>query len=323
MDCFCAIITLGEYMTQKTFKSLDEQIGILKRKGLIIHDEEKAKDILFRENYFFISGYRLLFMKKEKKGVFITGTTFEELYATFLFDRAIRNTFFKNILIVENNIKSIMSYQLSKKYGFKEKEYLDPQNFSQNTVQSRQVYDVLNKVKRQIRINGKKHTATFHYIENYGYIPFWILVKVLSFGLMSEFYDILKDEDKNEISKEYGISAEMLSIYLSLLSNFRNVCAHEDILYDHRTQRSIPDTHFHELLNIPKDEDEYIYGKNDLFSLVIILKIMLTKDKFDEMMDEIIREVEALDEVVDTVPLETILNRIGFPDNWKKIKNLS
>ena len=164
-------------MTEKIFKTIDEQTDILKKKGLIINDEKKTREILLRENYFFISGYRHLFMNKEDKDKFLPGTTFEELYATFLFDRAIRNTFFKNILIVENNIKSITSYQLSKKYGFREKDYLNPNNFSQDSLQSRQVYDVLNKVKRQIRVNGRKHTATFHYIEHYGYILFWILLR--------------------------------------------------------------------------------------------------------------------------------------------------
>ena len=310
-------------MTEKIFKTIDEQVDILKNKGLIVNDEKKAREILFRENYFFISGYRHLFMNEASDKQFIEGTRFEELYATFFFFFSIRNTFFKNILIVENNIKSITSYQLSKKYGFKEKDYLDPKNFSQDTLQTRQVYDVLNKVKRQIRVNGRKHTATFHYIENYGYIPLWILVKVLSFGIMAEFYDILKEEDKTEISKYYGVSSETLSIYLSLLSNFRNVCAHEDILYDHRTQREIPDCKYHDLLNIPVNEDGYIYGKNDLFSLVIILKVMLSKNDFNEMFDEIKREVSNLDAVVDVVPLDDILNRIGFPSNWKKIKDFS
>lgn len=307
-------------MTEKIFKTLDEQIDILKGKGLTVKDETKTREILLRENYFFISGYRHLFTIEKDK--FLDGTTFEELYATFLFDRAIRNTFFKNILVVENNIKSITSYQLSRKYGFKEKDYLNSNNFSQDSLQTRQVYDVLNKVKRQIRVNGRKHTATFHYIEHYGYIPFWILVKVLSFGIMAEFFDILKYEDQEDISNFYKINPEVLGIYLSLLSNFRNVCAHEDILYDHRTQRVIPDTKYHELLNIPKDDDGYIYGKNDLFSLVIMMKVLLSKDDFEDMIDEIKREVNRLDKIVNVVPLDTILNRIGFPSNWYAIKDL-
>ena len=115
-------------MGKKTFKTLDEQIEILKSRGLVINDIEKAKNILLRENYFFISGYRHLFMKSRKDDKFISGTTFEELYAMFVFDRRVRNIFFKNLLIVENNIKSLISYQLSKKYGYKEKEYLNPKN---------------------------------------------------------------------------------------------------------------------------------------------------------------------------------------------------
>ena len=54
-------------MAKKVFRSLEEQIEILKSKGLIIEDEIKTKEILFRENYFFISGYRHLFMKSYKQ----------------------------------------------------------------------------------------------------------------------------------------------------------------------------------------------------------------------------------------------------------------
>ena len=103
-------------MANKIFKSIDEQIEILKSKGLVINDLDKTKDILFRENYFFISGYRHMFMRGNKEKGFIEGTTFEELYAVFVFDRKIRNIMFKYILVIENNIKSIISYQLSLKY---------------------------------------------------------------------------------------------------------------------------------------------------------------------------------------------------------------
>lgn len=309
-------------MANKIFKSIDEQIEILKSKGLVINDLDKTKDILFRENYFFISGYRHMFMRGNKEKGFIEGTTFEELYAVFVFDRKIRNIMFKYILVIENNIKSIISYQLSKKYGFKDKDYLNPKNFTQDALRVRQVYDVLNKMKRQIRVNGKQHTATMHYISNYGYIPMWILVKVLSFGLISELYGILKTEDQVTVSEFYDLNTETLGIYLSLLSNFRNLCAHEDILYDHRTQRQIPNTKYHYELEIPKDEEEYKYGKNDLFALIIIFKQMLRDEEFVDLINELSYEIDVLDGKVDTVPLNTILNKIGFPDNWREISKI-
>jgi len=306
----------------KIFKNLDEQISILKDKGLIINDDLTTKDILFRENYFFINGYRHLFMTSINDVRFIKGTTFDELYGTFLFDRGLRNIMFKYLLIIENNIKSIISYNMSKQYGYKEKDYLNPKNFSQDNMKVRQVYDVLNKVKRQMRINGRQHSATTHYIENYGYIPMWILVKVLSFGIISEFYGILKEEDQIDISELYNLDPETLSTYISLLSNFRNLCAHEDILYDHRTQREINDTKYHYQLNIPTTNDEYIFGKNDLFAVVIIMKQILTKQEFAGLIFEIGYEIDVLDGKVSTVPLDLILNKIGFPSNWRDIEDI-
>lgn len=309
-------------MKSKIFKNLDEQIEILETKGLIINDKDMAKEVLFRENYFFVSGYRHLFMQSYRANQFILGTTFEELYSVFLFDRNIRNIMFKYILIIENNIKSIISYQLSKRYGIKEKDYLNPRNFSQNTLKTRQITDVLNKVKRQIRVNGMQHKATVHYLSNYGYIPLWILVKVLSLGIVSELFNILKSEDKKSISDFYDIDSETLSIYLSLASNFRNLCAHEDILYDHRTQRNIPDNKYHLLLNIDKTDNEYNYGKNDLFAMIIIMKYMLSKEEFHDFLYQIGYEIDILDGKVSTVPLNLILNKIGFPDNWRDINKI-
>lgn len=306
-------------MMSKKFKNLDEQLEILRSKGLVINDEQSARDILFRENYFFISGYRHLFMKTSKERQFIEGTTFDELYSMFVFDRNIRNIMFKNILIIENNIKSIISYQLSKKYGFKDKDYLNPSNFTTDPMKVRQVSDVLDKMKRQIRINGRKHSATLHYISNYGYIPMWILVKVLSLGIISELYAILKNEDKRAVAEFYDVDFETLSIYLSLIANFRNLCAHEDILYDHRTNRAIPDCPLHYKLAIEKVEGEYKYGKNDLYSLIIIMKVMLSRDEFKMFMNEIEYEINILDGIIDVIPLNSILNKIGFPDNWKDI----
>lgn len=303
----------------KIFKTLDQQIEILRSRNLIVNDEEKAKDILLRENYFFINGYRHMFLDGEKSKNFLNGTTFEELYATFLFDRNIRNIMFKYLLIVENNFKSIISYQLSKKYGFKEKDYLDPKNFTQDSLKTRQVHDILNKMRRQIRINGRQHTATLHYLSNYGYIPMWILVKVLSFGIIAELYDILKIEDQVTIADLYHLDSDSLSIYLHLLANFRNLCAHEDILYDHRTQKEIPDNKYHYLMDIEMKDDHYIYGKNDLFAVVIILKDLLTEKEFIDFITEIGYEIDILDGKVDVVPLNLILNKIGFPNNWRDI----
>ena len=309
-------------MRDKQFKNLDEQIEIFKYKGMIIDDEQYAKDVLLRENYFFLSGYRHLFLQSESNKHYIPGTTFEELYSLFLFDRQFRNLIFKNLLIVENNAKSIFSYQLSKKYGYKESDYLRPVNFDMAPEKSRQVNDLIKKMKRQIRVNGSQHSATMHYLSNYGYIPLWVLVKVLSFGIISEFFTILKQEDKVAISKIYNIDVENLANYLSILANYRNVCAHEDILYENKTQRSINNTVYHILLGIEKEDGEYTKGKNDLFALIIILRQILSHEDVKNLILELEKLLDNLSINLHSITIDKVLDRMGFPTNWKEIANI-
>ena len=49
------------------------------------------------------------------------------------------------------------------------------------------------------------------------------------------------------------------------------------------------------------------------------MKYMLTESEFKELINEIGYEIDILDNKVNVVPLNIILNRIGFPDNWREI----
>ena len=307
----------------KEFKNLEEQITILEYKGMTVEDKEYAKEVLLRENYFFLNGYRHLFLKSETDKKFLLGTTFNELYSLFLFDREFRNIIFKNLLLVENNAKSIISYQLSKKYGYKENEYLKPKNFTERRDKQRQVLDIIKKMKRQVRVNAPQHTATKHYVDHYGYIPLWILVKVLSFGIVGELFQILKKEDQEGIADIYNLSVDTLSVYLPILSNYRNLCAHEDIVFENRTQKYIDDTIYHSMLGIPKMDGEYIYGKNDNFALVIMLKQMLTDVEFKNLMNEIKHAIDNLEYNLNTIGIDKVLDRMGFPENYYQLTNIT
>ena len=288
-------------MKSKTFKTLDEQIDILTKKGLVVEDIETAKTILLRENYFFLSGYRHLFMKPDDNKTYLEGTTFNELYSMFLFDRQIRNIIFKNILIVENNLKSVLAYIMSKNHGFKENNYLNPNNFVKDSRRNRQINDL---------------------IINYGYIPLWVVVKVLSFGIVGELYTVLQYQDQKEIADVFGVSIDCMVDYLPIVANYRNLCAHEDICYINRTQKAIDDTKYHRLLYIPKISEEYIYGKNDLFALIIILKQLLEENNFNLFINEISYELDRLSGKLKVIKIEKVLHEMGFPNNYKEIVRL-
>lgn len=305
----------------KGYKSISEQIRILKQKGLIIDDEVNAKKILFKENYFFLTGYKHCLIGKGKR--YIKGATFSELYSIFTFDRNFRNICFKNILIIENNLKSIFSHALSKKYGSKDTDYLKTEHFVRDEIKANQVRDVLNKIKRQIRVNGKKHSATAHYLENYGYIPMWVLIKVLSFGMIAEFYDIFKIEEQFTISNYYKVDLDEFSVYLDLLANYRNLCAHEDIVYDNKTMIKIRKTNYHNYFNIKIIDNICEKGGNDIFALILILKQMLGKDQFTLFLREIDYEINKLESRLSSISINVILNKMGIPYNYIDLLDLS
>ena len=111
-------------------------------------------------------------------------------------------------------------------------------------------------------------------------------------------------------------------VYLPILANFRNLCAHEDIMYDHKTQRYIDDTRYHAYLNIPRMDGEYIYGKDDLFALVIILKQLLREEDFTLLINELSYELDILGGKLHSIDIDKVLDRMGFPVNFRDIARI-
>ena len=69
------------------------------------------------------------------------------------------------------------------------------------------------------------------YMDKYNYIPPFILVKVLSFGVISSLYGLLEQSDRQQISKYFKISDKLLKQILKNLTGIRNICAHNERLF--------------------------------------------------------------------------------------------
>ena len=69
-------------------------------------------------------------------------------------------------------------------------------------------------------------------------------------------------------------------------------------------------------------DNEYIYGKNDIFAVVIIMKYLLSNDEFLDMMRETQYEIELLAGKMHSIDINKILDRIGFPINYMELTNL-
>ena len=69
-------------------------------------------------------------------------------------------------------------------------------------------------------------------------------------------------------------------------------------------------------------DDEYIYGKNDLYSLVIMFKYMLCEDNFRLLIYELGYEIDLLNGKLTSIEISKVLYKIGFPENWRDILEL-
>lgn len=104
------------------YKTFNQQIDILRSRGLLINNIEEAKEILTIHNYYnVINGYKDLFCKIDEEGneKFIDGSTFDEIYALYCFDRELRSIIFKYSLQIENTLRTLVAHIFSKYHGFR------------------------------------------------------------------------------------------------------------------------------------------------------------------------------------------------------------
>lgn len=112
-------------MPTKDFKTVAEQLEILKKRGLSIPDENKASVFLLNNNYYRISGYSLTLRSHD---VFYDGTTFQNIIDIYEFDYKLRHILLKYLEPIEVKFKSVYSHIFSQMYG--PVGYLNKDNFT-------------------------------------------------------------------------------------------------------------------------------------------------------------------------------------------------
>lgn len=310
---------------KREFKTIEEQIEILKSKGLKFKNEENAKHILLRENYYYLTEeYENVFMdlkrSTEKKDVFMPDTYFEELYAKYDMDREFRNLIFDYINLIETHVKSYVSYTFSKKYGYK--DYLKRENFIEGKKFDKNVNKLLNEIEKNRNRNFKTPGSNEKkYLDENGILPLWVLVKAFTFGNITNFYGLMKMQEKEEVAKLYKSNPYSLSQYLKMLNIVRNICAHGDILFNIRTVRRLYESDCKELeeLEIEKKDNKYICGTNDLFAIIIIIKKLITPGEFSKMFIKIENILSDVREELDELSFKNLLKSMGFPSNYNML----
>jgi len=302
-------------MDNKNFLTYDEQIKKLKGRGVLIKDTDK-EHLMFKNYYSLINGYKSPFLKDKKKEVYKEGTSINEIVALYEFDRKLRHIILEYILIFEQKLKSKIAYEFSKSYNYKF-SYLYDYNFSNKTPKK-----ALTKLKTKMinEINNKNNKNIVHYIEKHKNVPLWVLIGSLSFGTVSKMYHFLKSDEKIRISNDIipKLGYNKFDKFIKHLVFFRNAAAHFNRFYEKKYRTNfIPLIRTHSELNVHKN-----VGRNDIFSIIIILKKTLNKNYFNELINRLEEIIIDLKNELNTITNDEILIIMGFPKNWKNIQLL-
>lgn len=308
-------------MTEKTFKTYEQMLELLESRGIVFPDSaarSKAKKILQHEGYYnLINGYKPLFLTSTDPERYRQGTTVEEIFALYDFDRSLRAIFLRSILRVETNVKNLISYRISEQYGHD--NYLLYKNFDTTKRDAgKNISSLISNVQSQIAAHSSDPNIS-HYLRNHGYLPMWVLSGILTFGNMSKFYSMMKQPDRQNISSIFGMHDNVLENFLNYLTAIRNFSAHGNRLYCFVGSKPLINTTVHVNMGIAQQHGQYVQGRNDLFASVIALKYLLSNREFRYFFKSIIGAVNKLDSKLNSISIEDVLFSMGFPQNWRSI----
>ncbi len=290
----------------KEYKSNEELINYLLSKGIIVSDKKDAIEKIEKYTYYsIVNTYKNVF--KEKNGKYIDNVSFDDIYALFEFDKNLKNVILKYCLEIETVIKSIMANQISKVYGVK--DYLSIYNLDDN-INTNIKEKLLKKINDEIEKDYNVHTAITHYMDKYRFVPPFVLVKILTFGVASSYYGVLKQSDRQAIAKYFKISDKLLKQILKNLTTIRNIAAHSDRLYNYTSK-------FY--LSFKLIDKNYIKSDNitNLYMVVRCMEKLLTKEQYDKLYNSICEEIRKLTTKIKSIEIYRIIKIMGFPMNKK------
>lgn len=209
----------------KPFLNYDEQLALLRERGLIIANPAAAKETLRKTNYYRFSAYSLTLRKDD---VFYPQVTFEDIETLYHFDAEIRKLVFEFGSIAEIAARSYIAYYHAEKYG--PLGYLNNQNF-----QSEQYHAAFLQKLYQALDKSSDPFVLHHRNEKGGVYPFWVAVEEITFGALSLLYKNMLAEDRANIARTYyGIPRKYVENAMQCAVVARNMAAHGGRFYNRK-----------------------------------------------------------------------------------------
>ncbi|MDR0829637.1 MAG: Abi family protein [Prevotellaceae bacterium] len=232
----------------KQATTVEQQLKILTdpNRGMIIDiDYKKAKEILCDIGYFRLGFYCFPFETTypnctNRSHQYKKGTKFSDVVNLYYFDVDLRNILSKYINRIEINFRTNIIYRVSNQYIHSNTWFID------NSVMEKSFIDRFDK--EFYTDNFKKNPIIKRHHEKYindKYAPAWKTLEFFTFGAMLNLYKNLKNRQiRQEIAAQYNInnaikSDSILENYFNCIVEIRNLCAHGNVLFDHKLNRRL------------------------------------------------------------------------------------
>lgn len=304
----------------KPFITYSDQLNILtQKKQLNISDLTYAEGKLHDIGYYsLIDGYKDIFYNPMTR-TYVKGTDFADIVALYDFDENLRSIVFKYICHVEQKIRSLISYSFCEAFSENQSAYLNSANYNASNKNSNDISKLISMLTYEANQNTE-HSYVVYQRNTYGNVPLWVIMKTLTLGQTSKMYSFMLPSIKSKVSMHYGnITEKELIQYLKVLTVFRNICAHNERLFSFETRFEIPNTTLHKKMGIPQKGSQYLYGKHDMFALLIAFRYLLDKEEFKSLKRELTRLLNSFSATTSVFQKNKLLQAMHFPSNWSNI----
>lgn len=211
---------------------LSQQLDLLKQRGLLVRDEEKALKQLHSISYFRLASYwRIMEVQDSVNHLFQPDSYLDEVIRLYLFDKKLRTLIFTSIQDIEIALRTRVIQYFSLKYGAF--WFMDARLFKDNRIFQNCLENIQKEVGRSNEDFLKEHFAKY---DDPSLPPVWKTMEVVSFGTLSKLYCNFSDtEVKKEVARSFGLPQYLyLESWMKCAAVLRNYCAHHARLWNRR-----------------------------------------------------------------------------------------
>lgn len=192
------------------YTTTEQQIENLKAQGLIITDEAFARHALQTYGYSnLIKSYRepYTIIQQEKK-FFRSGTSWEQIYSLYTFDKDLRNAVMASMVDLEEHVKAVAADVIGASFGIHQDDYLQFKNY-RDKKRSKYRFSLAGILESMRKTLNTDKDPIAHYSSVHGIVPPWILFKSVYFSTIVNFINLMKPTQQKMIAERLYDSARI------------------------------------------------------------------------------------------------------------------